>query len=486
MERIGVKPITINFDEHQLEDLIIIQGDTGTRGFLVTINDAVGNVIKAQEDLELRLYGVNENYPDRTIFTIAEIENDKYLAWISTNMASAMGKLQIQLALFKGSEKLIQTKIYTLQVNKSIAHGGELGKDLVIDFTLLTEAIERVEILEGKYEESLEEQTLIKEDVETKHTEVTTMHAELSTTLEKELERQASETARNTAEEERKTAESERKSSEEARKEAETDRQGKESARQSVEAGRVSAENARKTNEDVRVANENERKTAEVARASAESDRASAEIERADAESTRASNEETRVTTQTQRDATWEAWQDLIEDGILPPATPAIAGTVKIDKEGADTAASVDTMNTELAKKVDVVSGMGLSQNSYTTVEKNKLSGIESGANKYVHPETHSLDEITETATKKIMTDAERTKLEGIADNANNYTHPASHEASMITESTSRRFVSDTEKTTWNAKIGNHGNLVVENIAVINAGESTDDIPAGTLILELE
>lgn len=35
---------------------------------------------------------------------------------------------------------------------------------------------------------------------------------------------------------------------------------------------------------------------------------------------------------------------------------------------------------TALNKKVDKVSGMGLSQNSYTTTEKNKLSGIESGA----------------------------------------------------------------------------------------------------------
>lgn len=36
--------------------------------------------------------------------------------------------------------------------------------------------------------------------------------------------------------------------------------------------------------------------------------------------------------------------------------------------------------------KVDKVSGKGLSTNDYTTVEKNKLSAIEEGANKYVHP----------------------------------------------------------------------------------------------------
>ena len=36
--------------------------------------------------------------------------------------------------------------------------------------------------------------------------------------------------------------------------------------------------------------------------------------------------------------------------------------------------------------KVDKVSGKGSSTNDYTTPEKNKLSGIEDGANKYTHP----------------------------------------------------------------------------------------------------
>nr|DAL66806.1 MAG TPA: hypothetical protein [Bacteriophage sp.] len=38
------------------------------------------------------------------------------------------------------------------------------------------------------------------------------------------------------------------------------------------------------------------------------------------------------------------------------------------------------------ADKVDKVDGKGLSANDYTTAEKTKLSGIENGANKYVHP----------------------------------------------------------------------------------------------------
>ena len=38
--------------------------------------------------------------------------------------------------------------------------------------------------------------------------------------------------------------------------------------------------------------------------------------------------------------------------------------------------AKTETVNAQLAKKVDVISGKGLSTNDYTTAEKNKLAGI--------------------------------------------------------------------------------------------------------------
>ena len=45
-------------------------------------------------------------------------------------------------------------------------------------------------------------------------------------------------------------------------------------------------------------------------------------------------------------------------------------------------------LKTLLGGKVDKVEGKGLSTNDYTTAEKNKLSGIASGANNYTHPTT--------------------------------------------------------------------------------------------------
>ena len=76
------------------------------------------------------------------------------------------------------------------------------------------------------------------------------------------------------------------------------------------------------------------------------------------------------------------------------------------------------------------------------------------------------LSDISETTTLKYFTATLLGKLNGIAENANNYTHPSSHPASMITESTTKRFVSDTEKATWNAKL-----------------DASSGTPAGTIIL---
>lgn len=62
------------------------------------------------------------------------------------------------------------------------------------------------------------------------------------------------------------------------------------------------------------------------------------------------------------------------------------------------------------------------------------------------------------------------------------YTHPDTHPASMITESTTRRFVSDTEKTTWNAK--QEPLVNTENIKSVNGtsllGSGNIEITAGS------
>ena len=108
-----------------------------------------------------------------------------------------------------------------------------------------------------------------------------------------------------------------------------------------------------------------------------------------------------------------------------------------------------------------------------SSTDKVKLDGIEEGANKYVHPASHSASMIDEDSTHRFVSDSEKTTWNNKAekteatkgasglmsaadktklDGLNNYTHPETHPASMITEDGTRRFVSDSEKATWNAK----------------------------------
>ena len=116
----------------------------------------------------------------------------------------------------------------------------------------------------------------------------------------------------------------------------------------------------------------------------------------------------------------------------------------------------------DLSGYVEKEAGKGLSDENFTAALKDKLDGIEAGANKYVHP-THTAaasglykttvdeeghvtdtipvtkDDITglgipaqdttydeaTTAKAGLMSAADKTKLDGIAEGANNYTHPS-------------------------------------------------------------
>src|SRR5690606_30672722 len=87
--------------------------------------------------------------------------------------------------------------------------------------------------------------------------------------------------------------------------------------------------------------------------------------------------------------------------------------------------------------------------NNFTDALKAKLEGIEAGANKYILPTASSTvlggirvgDRLSisngvlsaDKQTDNNFTDALKTKLDGIEAGANKYTHPDTHPASMIT-----------------------------------------------------
>lgn len=118
----------------------------------------------------------------------------------------------------------------------------------------------------------------------------------------------------------------------------------------------------------------------------------------------------------------------------------------KINSMGEQVTQYVDT---NLAIKVDKVTGKGLSTEDYSTDEKNKLAGIEASANYYIHPDNVNIQHVTEaqkslwtskastdlatTTNKGLMSNEDRIKIDNIENNANNYIHPTTHSADMIT-----------------------------------------------------
>lgn len=76
---------------------------------------------------------------------------------------------------------------------------------------------------------------------------------------------------------------------------------------------------------------------------------------------------------------------DQVPTKVFPTATaPKMDGTATVGVE--ETFARGDHVHPSDTTKVDKVEGKGLSTNDYTTAEKNKLAGIEEGANKYTLP----------------------------------------------------------------------------------------------------
>ena len=125
---------------------------------------------------------------------------------------------------------------------------------------------------------------------------------------------------------------------------------------------------------------------------------------------------------------------------------------------------------TEVENKVDKVVDKGLSTLDYTPSEKSKVDNsinqisvtqntdnVELNLSKVSGNVTAYIDEATSTKAGA-LSNTDKAKLDEIPTNPKYtdtiYTHPANHSADIITESTTKRFVSDAEKTTWNNKQG--------------------------------
>ena len=228
IETIGLKNISIDFLNNEIQHLFAVQGDTKTRGLLVRIKDNNGNTIPASTEYELRLYA---KYTDeaKLLYSVADIVDEQYRVYLTTDMLRKVGTLIIQLALYKDNVELIQSKQSSLQVHPSMTCQIDLGEDKVIDIIKMQES------LDG-FEEKLDK---LKNFDEFDGLDSLTDFKKSETT------RQEAETKRVQAEEQRVVEETNRVSNEQSRVENEKQR--------------VADEEVRKSNEDIRKANEQAR-----------------------------------------------------------------------------------------------------------------------------------------------------------------------------------------------------------------------------------
>ena len=336
LNELGLKDITLNFDTGELDDIQLVQGDTKTRGFNVELVSNSGEVIPPNSNITLKLFGTNLNDPTKTYYTVANVIDGKYQVFFSTDMLGKMGKVEFQLALYQGTDKLIQSNTYISEVGKSLCNGGATGKDLVVDFTKLEKALERVDIQEKAYKDSLQKQETIKADIDKKQKQVSTdtttvenIRSDMEGVMTAEADRVEAEKKRVSQEKDRVSAESDRNAQEKSRIEAEKDRQDFELQRAKAETERVSAENARAEAEKDRQSQENTRQSAESTRSSQESMRKVEERGRESNENDRQSQELKRVEAEEKRKSTFEGW-NLAMQGVIPNATADTAGIVKV------------------------------------------------------------------------------------------------------------------------------------------------------------
>ena len=179
--------------------------------------------------------------------------------------------------------------------------------------------------------------------------------------------------------------------------------------------------------------------------------------EQGDAATLRAANEHTDAAVAEEASAresgdraTLQSAKDYVDKAIaeLVDGSPAALDTLKeLSAALGNDPNFATTVATQIGRKVDKVTGKGLSTEDYTSEEKAKLAGVAAGAN--------------------------------------NYQHPATHPASVIVQDSTHRFVTDTEKTTWNGKASTTVATQSANGLMSAADKKKlDDLTGGELVIQ--
>ncbi|MDD7732859.1 MAG: hypothetical protein PT957_03840 [Firmicutes bacterium] len=294
----GLVPVTIHFRDSRLPDLVLHEGEVGTRGYKARFVSSDGELIAPSEGQVATCYA--KNIDTGNSFYLEGIPREDY--WeieVPSKALSSGGTVDLQIALKEGDKALIMTSWSTVRVEQFIGGGNAKdGTGILMDFQKLHEQAEGAKAaLEAVTRQAEEADRRAKKAEEA----LIRIESNEGSRESAEKERAQAEDLRKKAEALRKEAEDLRIAAEKARVDEERIRASQENIRANQELGRVNSEGARESAEGERKRSEASRESEESARNAAEKNRDSQEQIRANEELTRVSAEKERVDAETKR-----------------------------------------------------------------------------------------------------------------------------------------------------------------------------------------
>lgn len=116
--------------------------------------------------------------------------------------------------------------------------------------------------------------------------------------------------------------------------------------------------------------------------------------------------------------------------------------------------------------------------NRFTKQEINDALAQKSNSN-HVH-------DVASASVAGFMSTADKIKLSGIEDGANRYIHPDAHPASMITTDATHQFVTLSEKQAWDAKLDAVPTFLIPACKIYNGANIPTTLPSGTIVWNID
>lgn len=170
--------LKLKFDSAYQGKLFSAQGDTG-RIFNIQILSELNNVVDVT-GMKLRLY-VGDS--EEVIYSEGEIvkaDEGRFKVEVFNSQLKNAGIHKAQFVLFGVDDKQVGSKVFDLYVEESIENGATVGKNIIVDFSKIDEAVKLLKDYDKTLQEAKETDLKLKVDIDT--------GTELNNSLNKNIE----------------------------------------------------------------------------------------------------------------------------------------------------------------------------------------------------------------------------------------------------------------------------------------------------------